>query len=246
MKILMLLMMSFISFFDLKAQEVCSNPEEDTLDLNSITKCTIKSGKNSKDKKSRQITVKVSARKRFLKKREVVKEKMVSNGKGLGKINTGSVNALTAINTAEINRNSENFKSDIEYLKEKLSKEEVKKAMRFSAVDEIPTFSKCSNVRKRERIDCFNTEMMSHIQEHFRYPREAVRHNIEGEVWVRFIIDKNGNVRNIKALAPVNGELLVDEAKRVVSKLPSFNPALKNGKAISVKYGFPIQFSLQE
>ena len=95
-------------------------------------------------------------------------------------------------------------------------------------------------------MDCFNLEMVKHIQKHFRYPGEAVRNSIEGEVWVRFIIDKDGIVKNIKTLGPNNGELLNEEAKRVVSKLPDFKPAKKNNEPVSVKYGFPINFSLEE
>ena len=95
-------------------------------------------------------------------------------------------------------------------------------------------------------MNCFNTEMIKHIQKYFRYPSEAVRDQIQGEVWVRFIIDKNGYVRNIKTLGPKNGEILNEEAKRVVTKLSRFKPARREGKRVSVKYGFPINFSLEE
>lgn len=88
--------------------------------------------------------------------------------------------------------------------------------------------------------------MVKHINKHFKYPSEAIRNQIQGEVWVRFIIDNNGFVRNIKTLGPDNGEILNEEAKRVVFKLPNFKPAKNNGKTVSVKYGFPINFSLEE
>ena len=87
---------------------------------------------------------------------------------------------------------------------------------------------------------------ISQHQKYFRYPSEAVRNQIEGDVWVRFVIDKNGYVKNIKTLGPKGGDLLNEEAKRVVTKLPRFAPARKGGKSVSVKYGFPINFSLQE
>lgn len=88
--------------------------------------------------------------------------------------------------------------------------------------------------------------MVKHIQKHFRYPSQAVKESIQGEVWVRFIIDKNGQVKNIKTLGPTNGELLNNEAVRVVSQLPQFIPAIKQGGNTSVKYGFPIMFALDE
>lgn len=139
-----------------------------------------------------------------------------------------------------------NLKKNIESLKNKLSKEEVDKALRFTAVDKIPTFKSCEKAKRNERSDCFNTEMVKHISKHFSYPGEAVISHTEGEVWVRFIIDKNGYVKNIKTLGPDNGEILNNEAQRVVSKLPRFKPAKKDGIRTSVKYGFPINFSLEE
>lgn len=264
MKKTFLLIVLVVLSFRVYSQEVCENPEEDTLDLNSITKCSIKPSKDSNDKKSRQITVKVSASKRFLKKREIIKKQAASsisnvNTAGVSEIATSQPVANDSIKTQPI-ADSEiitpspsiaepaNIKNNIESLKEKLSKEEIQKAERFSTVDAIPSFNACNSndLSELERLDCFNEEMIKHIQKHFRYPSEAVRNQIEGEVWVRFIIDKDGYVSNIKTLGPKNGELLNEEARRVVTKLPRFEPALKNGKSISVKYGFPINFSLEE
>lgn len=125
-----------------------------------------------------------------------------------------------------------------------LSKLELRRAVNFRKVDELPLFEKCKTVKKSEKTNCFNAEMVSHIQKYFNYPEEAVENKMQGDVWVRFIIDENGNVRNIKTLGPENGELLNKEAERVVSKLPKFAPGMKNSEKVPVKYGFPINFSL--
>lgn len=263
MKRTLLLIVLVVLSFSAYAQEVCETPNEDANDLNSITKCSIKPAKDSKDKKSRQITVRVSARKRFLKKREITKKQAVSSiaasSSGVSSLETTKEIASTPIETEPLtiaeNTTTEPqteeveataLKNNLESLTEKLSKEELKKAERFSTVDEIPAFNACNSSNENERLDCFNEEMIKHIQKYFRYPSEAVRAQIEGEVWVRFIIDTNGYVKNIKTLGPKNGELLNEEAKRVVTKLPNFKPATKNGKPVSVKYGFPINFSLEE
>lgn len=88
--------------------------------------------------------------------------------------------------------------------------------------------------------------MIKHIQEHFKYPNQAIINKTQRDVWVRFIIDKSGNISNIKALGPQNGKILEQEAIRVVSKLPKFIPGTKDTKKTSVKYGFPISFSLED
>jgi len=142
--------------------------------------------------------------------------------------------------------NKESSLSNIQKLKEKLSKEQLQNSFEFEDVDVIPAFEKCEGVKKKEAMSCFNVQMMKHIQQNFRYPQDAVINKVEGNVWVRFVIDELGNVTNLKTLAPKNGELLKQEAERVVSRLSSFVPAKKGGKNVLVKYGFPINFSLED
>ncbi|MGG8497375.1 energy transducer TonB [Tenacibaculum sp. TC6] len=239
-KAVLLLMLGTLYVSNIQAQEVCESSEDAVADLNSITKCTVKQSDDDKNKKTRQITVKVSASKRYLKKRELAKKQ--------------SVNSLASVNSSGIESNevksefgeSLSFKNNIEDIKNKLSAEEIKSALKFSTVDKIPAFEECSSVKDDERMNCFNEAMIKHIQKYFRYPSQAVKESIQGEVWVRFIIDKDGNVKNIKALGPKNGDILNNEAKRVVYNLPKFKPAKKDGKRVSVKYGFPITFSLDE
>lgn len=221
------------------SQSTCSSPKEEVLeDLNSlsITKCTIKSSKKTNHKRAKTISVNVSAPKRYLKKRAVARQNSLSSsGVEQAKLNNGDEFAKTL-----------ELRKSVANLTNNLSAEEVKMANKFMDVDDIPTFEKCKGVSHDKSMDCFNQEMINHIQRHFSYPAEAVVKKTEGEIWVRFIIDQNGEVTNIKTLGPRNGELLKLEAKRVASKLPKFLPAKINGTPTAVKYGFPINFSLNQ
>ncbi|MFY7670729.1 energy transducer TonB [Tenacibaculum sp. MEBiC06402] len=211
-------------------KETCETKSDVVEDLNSITKCTIKEIDKKDNKKSRQIAVRVSAsNKRFLKRRnkQVVSSANNLNGSGISNVSKAA-----------------KFKTNLSALTNRLSKEEIRSAQKFNVVDNIPAFPDCND--SDDQFNCFNTEMMKHIQEYFEYPDEALVNKIEGEVWVRFIIDKDGNVTNIKALGPKGGKLLKDEAIRVVSNLPKFKPATNGGEAVSVKYGFPINFALED
>ncbi len=209
--------------FLVSAQKTCKSKEETLEDLNSITKCSIDKPNKSGKKRNRQIRVRVSApRKRFLKKRS--KTNLNANG-----VTSKSSKLLASLK-----------------LKKNLTSAEIKKAEKFISVDEVPTFKKCSALKGDERLDCFNGEMMKHIEKYFSYPTEAVMKKLQGEVWVRFIIGKEGNISNIKTLGPKGGKILEEEALRVVSYLPILIPATKNGKPVSVKYGFPISFELGE
>ena len=123
---------------------------------------------------------------------------------------------------------------------------EITDFVKFSEVQSIPQFSACAKSPDTQKLNCFNERMISHIQRNFHYPDAAAQQNIEGKVWVRFIIDKNGNVTNIKSKGPQNGQLLEQEAERMVSKLPKFAPGKHDGKDVNVEYYIPINFQLQE
>ncbi|CAM1364589.1 Protein TonB [Tenacibaculum sediminilitoris] len=118
--------------------------------------------------------------------------------------------------------------------------------VKFNEVQSIPQFKACTRVPDMQKLKCFNERMVSHIQRNFNYPAAAANQNIEGRVWVRFIIDKKGNVTNIKMKGPENGKLLEEEAKRMVSKLPTFIPGEHNSKTANVEYYIPVNFKLHE
>lgn len=233
-----LIYITFLSFATVAfaQKETCESKDNLIQDLNSITKCTVKQSAKTDTKKTRQISVNVSASKqRFMKRRKnsaVASNTENLNGSGISTVDNSNIT------------NSLKLKTNLSALTNRLTKEQVRSALKFNAVDNLPSFDNCGN--SKDQLDCFNTEMMKHIQEYFVYPHEALLNKQEGEVWVRFIIDNDGNVTNIKALGPKGGKSLKDEAIRVVSNLPKFTPATKDGKPVSVKYGFPINFSLED
>ena len=124
------------------------------------------------------------------------------------------------------------------------NKEEVMTFERFDYVDEIPRFKGCEKASIEENLTCFNEQMNLHIKKNFTYPEIAAERNIQGRVSVQFTIDKEGNVTDIWTKGPINGQLLEEEAIRIVQALPQFIPAKLKGKSVNVKYGLPITFKL--
>ena len=86
--------------------------------------------------------------------------------------------------------------------------------------------------------------LMRYLQENIKYPPEAAKNDIEGRVIVQFIIDKTGQVGEVKVVRPISEELDA-EAVRVVKALPKFEPGRQDGEAVSVWYTLPISFKLQ-
>lgn len=115
----------------------------------------------------------------------------------------------------------------------------------FSKVQKIPLFKSCINKKSDDdKLDCFNEKLQKHIQKYFAYPEEAAKKNIEGRVYAYFVIDKDGDVVNIKTRGPKNGKTLEYATKKLVEKLPKFIPGTQNGQPTNVKYAFPINFKL--
>lgn len=117
------------------------------------------------------------------------------------------------------------------------------KVLDFEAVDELPKFEKCLNENDGS-IDCFNNEIIQHIEANFKYPKQAVEDNIEGNIIAEFIINEKGKITNIQLTAPENAKILERAAERLIEKLPQFTPATKSNKKVKVKYTIPIEFKL--
>ena len=58
------------------------------------------------------------------------------------------------------------------------------------------------------------------------------------------IVDKNRNVTRPKIIEGVNPSLDA-EAIRITTNMPKWKPGMQRGKAVDVKYTFPIVFRLQ-
>ena len=77
-----------------------------------------------------------------------------------------------------------------------------------------------------------------------RYPQIAKEYGIEGRVFVTFVIDKKGKVKDVEIIKGVDPNL-DKEAKRVIESLPKFTPGKQRGKAVRVQFTVPISFKLQ-
>lgn len=86
--------------------------------------------------------------------------------------------------------------------------------------------------------------MLKFIATHTIYPSEAIEKNIQGKVYVRFIVKSDGSVRNIAVIRGVHASLDA-EAVRVVQSMPNWIPAQQNGKPVNVQFTLPINFSLK-
>jgi len=85
------------------------------------------------------------------------------------------------------------------------------------------------------------SDLIKYLQESIRYPKAAKDQGISGIVYVTFVVDKDGQVQNVRILRGIGGGC-DKEALRVVKAMPKWTPGQQRGKLISVQYNLPIRF----
>lgn len=86
--------------------------------------------------------------------------------------------------------------------------------------------------------------LQSYIAHNIAYPVPAIEHNIEGKVYISFIVEKNGSISNVEIMKSAH-PLLDKEAIRVVKKMPKWKPGKVGKKKVRTKCYLPIVFAIE-
>ena len=84
---------------------------------------------------------------------------------------------------------------------------------------------------------------MKYLRENLKYPKMAIESGIQGTVYLKFVVEKDGSITNVKVLRGIGGGC-DEEAMRVVKNMPKWNPAKQRGKPVRVQFNMPIKFVL--
>ena len=87
--------------------------------------------------------------------------------------------------------------------------------------------------------------MFEYLGKNIKYPEEAKEKNIEGRVFISFVVEKDGSVTNVEVKRSIGGGC-DEEAVRVVKAMPNWTPGIQDGKPVRVSYMLPIFFKLTE
>ena len=85
--------------------------------------------------------------------------------------------------------------------------------------------------------------LAEYLQKNINYPQRAKELNIEGKVYLKFVIDEYGNVGNVSVQRGI-GYGCDEEAVRVVRKMPRWKPGKQGGRPVKVWFNLPIDFKL--
>ncbi|MDR0231276.1 MAG: TonB family protein [Dysgonamonadaceae bacterium] len=102
----------------------------------------------------------------------------------------------------------------------------------FIRVEEMPTFPGGEK------------ELMSYLSRNIKYPVIAQEQGIQGNVVLRFVVDKKGDITDVTILRSLDPSC-DKEAVRVVKSMPKWIPGKQNGTPVPVYYTIPVRFKLQ-
>ena len=118
-----------------------------------------------------------------------------------------------------------------EYVPIDIVEEETEQAPPLRFVEEMP-----------EPIGGFEA-MYAFLQSNLKYPEVARNNGIQGQVFIEFVVEKDGSISNVKVLVGVYPEL-DQEAVRVVRMMPKWKPGKQMGKPVRTFYQIPIRFTI--
>ena len=101
-----------------------------------------------------------------------------------------------------------------------------------------------NSVEQMPRFPGGERALMKYLKSHINYPPMAAENNVQGNVIVQFIVNKDGSVGEVKVVRSVDKDL-DREAVRVIKSMPKFTPGRQNGEAVNVWYTLPVPFELK-
>jgi periplasmic protein TonB len=99
----------------------------------------------------------------------------------------------------------------------------------YTLVDEMPDFPGGDSAR------------MKFLSENFKYPE--FEGDIQGVVYVEFIVEKNGSLTNIKVKRAIGGGY-DEECVRVVKLMPKWKQGKQRGEYVRTQFILPFKFIL--
>lgn len=132
-----------------------------------------------------------------------------------------------------------------EEVEEVVEEEEIDEIVPFAVIESIPIFPGCKG-SKAELTKCMNDKIKKHIGRHFNTELAQDLGLPPGNkrISVQFLIDKQGNVTEIRSRAP--HPKLQKEAERIIKKLPKMSPGKQRNKPVKVRYNLPINFRIED
>lgn len=118
------------------------------------------------------------------------------------------------------------------YVPIEVEEEEIVEEEIFTVVETMPSFPGGDIAR------------IKFLQKNIKYPQMARESQIQGTVYVTFVVETDGSVTDVRVLRGIGGGC-DEEAVRVIKMMPKWNAGQQRGKPVRVQFNMPIKFTLQ-
>ena len=82
------------------------------------------------------------------------------------------------------------------------------------------------------------------LYDNITYPAIAQEQGIQGRVFVRFVVNKDGSIVDVEVTRSPDPSLS-KEAERVIKMMPKWRPARQGNKPVRSRFNLPVMFKLQ-
>jgi len=87
------------------------------------------------------------------------------------------------------------------------------------------------------------TALIRFINSNIDYPQLAIENDVQGKVYVKFVVNTKGEIENAEVVRSVD-DILDKEALRIINSMPNWNPGMNGNIAVKVNMIIPINFKL--
>jgi protein TonB len=122
-------------------------------------------------------------------------------------------------------------KTEVQEMVKPVVEEESNEPDFFTIVEDMPSFPGG------------DAALLKFIAENVTYPPIAKENGITGVVYVSYVVDKDGSIKDVKVVRGAD-PFLDKEAMRVVKTLKGYKPGKQRGKPVPVQFTIPIRFVL--
>ena len=102
----------------------------------------------------------------------------------------------------------------------------------------------CKNPDETATFPGGDIALVKYLKKNVYYPLD-VPDNVEGKVYVSFVIEKDGSITNVKIVKSPHPSFSV-EVIRVIKRMPKWIPGKKNGEIVRTKLVMPFAFSIHD
>ncbi len=112
-------------------------------------------------------------------------------------------------------------------------------------VEESPYLKSCEHILDiEEREECSKADLLEFVYSNLSYPEKARQNDVEGKVIIHFVVSNTGEIIDIAVPSGICQDMK-NECLEILDEMPPWNPGIKDGRPVKVKYTLPVKFKLE-